>query len=250
MINENFSNKKILVTGATSGIGLGISRMLNEYKAQLTISGRNQTKLNKISNEFELSNLNFNKGILADVCNLEDISNLVQEIDTLDGLVLNAGIIDYTPAKLITEKKVIDLFYTNVFSNFFLVQKLLHSKKIKKGASIVIISSIAAKVGVPGTSIYAASKGALNSYAKVLASELSLQNIRVNVVSPGVVKTDLIENTNVTSDFQMSNLSTKYPLGLGEIIDIVYLVQFLLSENSKWMTGSNIDIDGGYLLNN
>lgn len=250
MNNEKFEKKNILVTGGTAGIGLGISKMLNEYNVHLTITGRNESKLNNISKEFKSANKNFNKAILADISKINDITNLVQNLDILDGIVLNAGIIDYTPVKLISEKKVLNLFSTNVFSNFFLLQKLLQLKKINKGASIVIISSIAAKVGVPGTSIYAASKGALNSYAKVLASELSLQKVRVNVVSPGVINTDLIENTKVTSDLQMKNLATKYPLGLGEISDIVNLVLFLLSENSRWMTGSNIDIEGGYLLNN
>ncbi len=248
-MNDQNIIKNILITGATSGIGLGLAKKLNEDKFNLFITGRNEEKLNEIEQLLKNSNLNFKKAISSDLCKIDNIDNLVNEVDILDGIVLNAGVIDYTPVKLVSEKKILDLFNLNVFSNFFIIQKLLQHKKIRKGASIVFVSSIASKTGVPGTSIYASTKGALNSYAKVLASELSIQKIRVNVISPGIVKTNLISNTNLTSHIQMDILEKKYPFGLGEISDIVNLIDFLLSDKSKWITGSNIDIEGGYLLN-
>lgn len=250
MNSSNLQKKNIFLTGATSGIGLDIAIMLNNMKSSLMISGRNENILKDLSIKFRNDNPNFINYYATDLCNFSDIETMVEKLEILDGLILNAGIIDYTPAKSINEKKVKKIFETNVFSNILLVQQLLKSKKISNNASIVFISSIAAKVGVPGTSLYAASKGAINSYAKVLAFELSKSNIRVNVISPGVVKTNLITNTNVTTENQITNMTSKYPLGLGETKDIGNLVEFLLSEKSKWITGSNIHIDGGYLLNN
>lgn len=250
MKSNNIQKKNIFLTGASSGIGLDIAIMLNNIKSSLMISGRNEKFLKELSIKFKLTNPNFINYYATDLCNFSEIETMVEKLEILDGLILNAGIIDYTPAKSINEIKIKRIFETNVFSNILLVQQLLKFKKISNNASIIFISSIAAKVGVPGTSLYAASKGAINSYAKVLAFELSKLNIRVNVISPGVVKTNLITNTNVISNSQISNMTSKYPLGLGETLDITNLVEFLLSEKSKWITGSNINIDGGYLLNN
>ncbi len=250
-MNSNFFQKKnIFLTGASSGIGLDIGIKLNTLKASLTISGRNEEILKDLSNKFRKENPNFINYYSVDLCQFSEIQNLVDKLDNLDGLILNAGIIDYTLAKNINQNKINKVFDTNVFSNILLVQHLLKAKKISKNASIIFISSIAAKVGVVGTSLYAASKGAINSYAKVLASELSSLNIRVNVISPGVVKTNLITNSKVTTESQMSDISSRYPLGIGETEDIANLVEFLLSDKSKWITGANIQIDGGYLLNN
>jgi NAD(P)-dependent dehydrogenase (short-subunit alcohol dehydrogenase family) len=250
MPNFSFENKRLFVTGATSGIGLEIAKRLNAGSSNLSITGRNENILNTLDIEFRKENTNFISSHKVDLCNFYEIDALVENIGLLDGLILNAGIIDYTPAKSLNLNKIRKVFETNVFSNILFVQQLLKNKKIAKNASIVFISSIAAQVGVPGTSLYAASKGAINSYAKVLAFELSRMNIRVNVISPGVVKTDLITNQDIVSDLEFEQLRIKYPLGFGEKGDVADLVEFLISDKSRWITGSNFVIDGGYLLNN
>lgn len=250
MLNSSFENKRVFVTGATSGIGLEISKRLNSVSSYLSITGRNESILNALEFDFRRENINFIGSYKVDLCNFSEIESLVEKIDELDGLILNAGIIDYTPAKSVNLNKIRKVFETNVFSNILFVQQLLKKKKIAKNASVVFISSIASQVGVPGTSLYAASKGAINSYAKVLAFELSKMNIRVNIISPGVVKTDLISNQDRLSDLEVDNLKIKYPLGLGEKEDVVDLVEFLISDKSRWITGSNFVIDGGYLINN
>lgn len=249
-MNNNLANKNIFVTGATSGIGLEIANMLNSNSANLMITGRNEKHLHDLSLNFKIVNPNFKNYYTLDLLNLSEIEGMVYKLEKIDGLILNAGIIDYTPAKNINENKIRKIFETNVFSNILLIQHLLKQKKISNNSSIIFISSIAAQVGVPGTSLYAASKGAINSYAKVLACELSKFNIRVNVISPGAVKTNFIEEEDVLTSMQFENMKKKYPLGLGDRVDVANLVEFLLSDKSKWMTGSNIEIDGGYLLNN
>ena len=221
---DNFFEKKvILVTGATSGIGLDISSTLSSSNASLIITGRNLNKLQSLSSQYKTSNLNFSKYIQADLVNISDIQLLSENIDPLDGLVLNAGIIEYSPAKLVSSDKLRKIFQVNFESNVLLVQNLLKKKKIKKGSSIVIISSIASILGVKGTSLYSASKAALNSYAKVLANELSPQKIRVNVILPGIVKTELIERENISTSHEMELIGNEYPLGFGMPEDITNL---------------------------
>jgi NAD(P)-dependent dehydrogenase (short-subunit alcohol dehydrogenase family) len=129
-----------------------------------------------------------------------------------------------------------------------LIQNLLKKKKIAKNASIVFVSSVVALTGLPSTSLYAASKAALNSYARVLASELAPQRIRVNCISPGIIKTNFIEREGVISASQLTTLEDQYPFGFGEPEDISSIIMFLLSDDSKWITGTNIVIDGGYML--
>jgi len=205
-------------------------------------------KLQSLSSQYKTSNLNFSKYIQADLVNISDIQLLSENIEPLDGLVLNAGIIEYSPAKLVSSDKLRKIFQVNFESNVLLVQNLLKKKKIKKGSSIVFISSIASILGVKGTSLYSASKAALNSYAKVLANELSPQKIRVNVILPGIVKTELIERENISTLHEMELIENEYPLGFGMPEDITNLTLFLLSDKSKWITGSEIVIDGGHSL--
>lgn len=248
MIGYDFSGKKILITGSTSGLGLEVSRSLSGSNASLVISGRNQERLNAASQELKLFNRPLHNAILADLTDPMAIANLAESVGVLDGLVLNAGVIDYTPAKMINSDRIRFIFQVNFEANVMLIQNLLKRRKISRNASIVFISSISSLLGVQGTSLYAASKAALTSYAKVLASELAGQRIRVNTVSPGIIKTHLIERENVASTGQLAALEAKYPLGFGGTADVTGLIRFLLSDESKWMTGSNIIIDGGYML--
>jgi NAD(P)-dependent dehydrogenase (short-subunit alcohol dehydrogenase family) len=243
-----FKGKKILVTGSTSGLGLELVHVLNTEKAALLITGRNKEKLFSIREQLRQNNPYFGHAIAADLIQLKDLENLAESIDVLDGIVLCAGVIDYTPAKMISSDKIKQIFQINFESNVLLIQNLLKKKKIAKNASIVFVSSVVALTGLPSTSLYAASKAALNSYARVLASELAPQRIRVNCISPGIIKTNFIEREGVLSVNQLTNLEDKYPFGFGKPEDISSIIMFLLSDDSKWITGTNILIDGGYML--
>jgi NAD(P)-dependent dehydrogenase (short-subunit alcohol dehydrogenase family) len=127
-----------------------------------------------------------------------------------------------------------------------IISKLLKSRKINKGASIIFISSIAGELGMKGNSIYSSTKAALNSTTKVLAAELSSQLIRVNAIAPGQVQTNLTETISSTVSSESIDLDKKkYPLGYGTPSDIAYLAIFLLSIKSRWITGATLNIDGG-----
>ncbi len=243
----NIKNKTILITGATSGIGLEISKEFKKIGANLNLLGRNKKKLNNI--ELDLKNIKKNnssfKLIKGDLT--QDLDLIAAEVDNLDGIVFNAGIVDYKPLKFLDESELIELFNTNYFSSIFLLKKLIKQDKINYGASIVFISSLSASLGVPGTLAYSASKASINSSVRVLASELSRKKIRVNSIAPGLIKTPLIENEIFNNEKLMEEKS-KYPLGLGNAKDVVYSSQFLLSDASRWITGIVLELNGGFKL--
>ncbi len=237
-----FNNKNILVTGASSGIGHQISIDIANNNGNLIATGTNENKLSNLC--LGLNNNNKKSSyLLADLTNETELIKLSDDIPEISGLVINAGIIDYSPIKFISSVKMYNIFQINFFSNVILIKNLLKKGKIKNNSSIVFIGSISADLATPATSIYAASKAALTTYSKVLASELVSKKIRVNTISPGLIKTKLIEKI---SEFNIK--SDEYPLGLGNVHDVSNQVLFLLSDKSKWITGTNVIIDGGYSL--
>ena len=240
-------DKNILITGASSGIGKQIAIDVVSNNGNAILTGRNIEHLNKVSDLIADSNKVKIPLYITDLNNEEDIFGMANSLPPLNGIVLNAGIIDYTPIKYLTKEKIENILMVNFISNVLLINKLLGLRKIQNSASIVFISSISAHLGVPGTSIYAASKAALTAFAKVLASELSNKKIRVNIISPGLVSTDLINNNSTVSNVEKNELNN-YPLGIGTVHNVSDQVIHLLSDRSKWMTGTDILIDGGFTL--
>lgn len=242
-----FQGKRILITGASSGIGKEIAICLANLGAVPIMLARTKSKLLET-----LAYFNEQKEAQYFICDLrqkKDIDNVVDKIGLLDGVVFNAGIIDYVPVRLLSLERMRNVFSLNFDSQVLLTQQLLNKRKINKGGSFVYISSISAHLGVPGTAIYAASKAAITSFAKVLASELSSKKIRVNIVSPGIIKTSLF---NAVSNKLNADLFEKeeesYPLGYGTPADVANAVSFLLSDAAKWITGTEIILDGGFTL--
>ncbi|WCT13160.1 SDR family NAD(P)-dependent oxidoreductase [Mucilaginibacter jinjuensis] len=244
-IDYNFNEKHLLITGCTSGIGQQCAWDLNKFNATLSVTGRSSEKFVKTKEKLKSGSYN---AFIGDLTNSEFIDDLVKDVKPLDGLVLSAGIVDYTPVKLISKQRIRNVFDLNFEANVLLIQKLLLKKKINNSASIVIISSISNKLGIPGTALYAASKAAISAYAKVLSSELSSKKIRVNTVVPGVIKTELITNKGVISVEEFNKDENAYPLGYGTVEDVSNQIMYLLSDASKWVTGSEFVLDGGYLL--
>ncbi|MGY6522257.1 MAG: SDR family NAD(P)-dependent oxidoreductase [Mongoliitalea sp.] len=242
----SLERKKILVTGASSGIGRATAINAASDGADVIFVGRNEERL-----QHALLEGNTKEGSLywaGDLTDEANLDRLCSESFALDGLVLNAGIVKTLPVSFIKSADLDLLFDVNVKSAILLVQKLLKAKKINKGASIVFVSSISTVKATVGNSMYNATKGALNAFARSLALELAPKNIRVNAVLPGFVKTNLLGNDTVENeDFKKHVVN--YPLGrFGEPNDISFLIQYLLSDASAWMTGSLIPIDGGFSL--
>lgn len=241
----NLSGKHLFVTGASSGIGRAVSILCADLGATLTITGRNEKRLNDT-----LTSLS-GEGHTAICCELTDYGsmiNMVEQLPLLNGVVFCAGVQETCLTKNINIKVLNKLLNTNYISTVLLNAQILSKKKIIKGASVVFISSIAAsQCAEIGNAIYGSTKAALTSYARVLALELSARRIRVNTISPGMVHTPLQEQFDISPE-QFQEDEKRYPLGYGEPEDVANVVAFLLSDASKWMTGSDLLLDGGFSL--
>ena len=247
MQNNPYSleGKTILVTGSSSNIGRRIAIRCSEMGAHVIVVARDVPRMEATVSEMVGEG---NLYIPVDLTDTESISSLVETAPVLDGIVLCAARFDTTPVKNIKRETVQSVFETNTFANFDLIQKLLKRKKIAKGGSIVFISSVASMRPYKGNSLYSASKGAINSFSKVLATELGIQRIRVNCVHPGIVCRDEgVREGALTVEQQRAEME-KFPLGLGETDDIAYASIYLLSDVAKWITGIDLIVDGGQSL--
>lgn len=239
--------KTILITGASSGIGRATAQLCDSLGATVIITGRNTDELNKtkalLKNKSDL--------FTADLSNEEEINQLISKLRSIDGFVHCAGIINPLPIKFLKGKHINELFKINFSSAVLMSSGLLATKKLNDGASVIFISSISSEHPYSGGSIYTSTKAALESFSKGLALEVSFKKIRVNVISPALVRTKILEQAEqIYSKEEIAEIESRYPLGIGEPMDVANSIAFLLSSASKWMTGSIIKIDGGLLLNN
>lgn len=239
---SDLTGKTILVTGASSGIGRGIAIGCAQHGAIVVITGRNESRLNETLEQMP------GEGHILSVCDLtntEALKKFAADSPQLDGIVHCAGVGQRIPAKLLTESDVDKVMNVNFKAPVLLQTALLQSKKVKKRSSIVFVASIASWSASIGNSIYSASKGAIISYANCLSLELAPRMIRVNCISPAMVWTDLIKDDGVTEE-QLKEDESRYPLKrYGKPEDIANLAVYLLSDDSSWMTGSNLKISGG-----
>lgn len=236
----NIEGKSILITGASSGLGKEIAIRCAEKGAQLIITGRDQGRLAETNALLSGSHLS----IPCDLSEENNIIELVKQLPALDGVIFCAGVIEYNPIKFVNSNRIKNTFSVNFDSQAVLTQQLVKQKKLKNASSLVYVSSIASKIGVSGTALYAASKASLNAFVKVVASELAPQKIRANVICPGIIVTPMGEHAQEMS----ADLEKDYPLGLGQPIDVVGPCIFFLSDASKWITGSELIMDGGLTL--
>ena len=243
----NLNGKHILITGASSGIGRQIAIDASSLGATVTITGRNQTELKNTYTQLTGKNHSI---IECDLTKTDDIKKLSTGLKELDGIVHCAGIVKPVPTKFINELQIDEVFFINFKSIVLLNAQLLQQKKINNEASIVLISTISTMHPYFGGAIYVASKSALEGYGKTLALELVSKKIRVNILQPALVKTAIYQSTidSAFSDEEMKKYEKNYPLGIGETTDVSNAACYLLSEKSKWITGTLIPMDGGLTL--
>lgn len=251
MINPfSLEGKTILVTGSSSGIGRGIAIECSKMGAKVILNGRNVDRLNET---FELLEGEGHVVLPADISKQEEIDRIVVEVPTLDGVVLCAGIPQVCPVKHFKRADIEDIFRVNSVAPIMITSGLLKKKKIRKGSSVVLIESISGVyVGTKGDVSYNASKAALNGFLKGSALELAAQGIRINAINPGLVPTNILNLTNemFAESHHTDIMVNSYPLKrYGTPEDIAYGAIYLLSDASSWVTGTNLVIDGGYILN-
>ena len=211
----SLQGKKILITGASSGLGRSIAIECSKMGASVVITGRDKEKL---QNTYDYLSNTDNYQIVCDLTDRESFNRLCEELPQLDGVVMNAGIPCSTPVKHNSDSFVRELFEINTFVNFELSKFLIRKSKINKKGSIIFISSVAANRPYKGNSIYSASKAAINIFANVLALEVAYKEIRVNCISPGIIPTK--ENDSAFSDEDLAQQNNKMPLGFGKPIAI------------------------------
>ncbi len=240
------TGKTILITGASSGIGRTTAIECTRLGATVIITGRNKERLDESFGRLEgTGHMQF----IADLSGPERIEGLVKELPGLDGIVHCAGIYEPLPFQFLDEEKLKNVFDINFTAPTILTQQLLKIKKINKNASIVFISSISGVYcSSNGGSAYSASKGAINGLAKGMALDLAPRSIRVNCVNPGMIQTNIFADGTITEE-QLADDMKRYPLKrYGKPEEVAFAVIYLLSDASKWVTGSNLLIDGGYTL--
>ena len=241
----SLEGKTIFVTGASSGIGKAIAIECSKMGATIIITGRNEDRLKETFSFLSGQN---HKMVIADIT--LDQEKILESLPMLDGLVNAAGIIGIQPFQFISEHEIKNTFEVNFFSPVLLSQQIVKKKLLNKNSSIVFISSLAGNVIVSKCNAsYSASKNALTAIAKTMALELAQKKIRVNSILPGMVKTEMMESflQRLTSE-QLEEDEKKYPLGYGSTQDVANGAIYLLSDASRWLTGSSIIMDGGYSL--
>ena len=243
----SLEGKTILITGASSGIGKAVAQECAAAGATCIISARNEERLSATFGSLEGDG---HQSVLADLSNSADIEKMVEQLPKLDGIVSCAGVVETKVLKFTEDEDLRRLFETNTFSSIRLIRSLVQEKKLEKEASIVLISSISGvKCGYVGGSIYGATKGALEGFAKATALELAPRKIRVNTIIPGMVESNLLDNSEIGTD-QLEQDKQRYPLKrYGQPDEIGYAAVYLQSDATKWMTGTSLLIDGGYTLN-
>jgi NAD(P)-dependent dehydrogenase (short-subunit alcohol dehydrogenase family) len=246
---KDLTNKVAVVTGGNSGIGYAAAKELVEQGAKVVITGRNKEAVDKTATELGVS------GVVADQSKLDQIDYLASEVKAkfgkIDILFLNAGLATFSPVETASEAHYDEIMDMNVKGVYFTVQKFLPI--LNDGGSIIFNTSVNAVLGMPDSSVYAASKAALLSLNKVLARELAPRKIRVNAVSPGPIETPL---------YGKLGLSEEQINGFGQILgdrillkrfgkaeEIAHVVKFLASDESSFITGSEITADGGLTVN-
>ncbi len=244
------SGKTAVITGGNSGIGYATAQLFLEQGAKVIITGRNQKAIDDA-----VDNLGSNSyGVLSDAGKMEDLNKLSKKIalisPTVDILFTNAGVGLFASFEDTTE----ELFDTNMNINFkgafFTIQKLL--PMVPNEGSIILNSTILVHSGLHTTSAYSASKGAVLSLTKTLASELAEKNIRVNCISPGPISTPIYGKMGMPEDVLQefaTSIQSKIPMQrFGNPDEIAHAALFLASNNSSFITGTEITVDGGKRL--
>jgi len=242
----SLQGKHVLITGASSGIGRQCAISCANMGARLLIVGRDKSRLDETLGMLSGANHDYISTNLNEIPPTY-IEDLVSRHGAFDGFIHSAGIEKTIPVKFLKKTDYEEVFNTNTFSAFEIVRQLCSRKAMKDGGSIVLISSITSVIARGGVCAYAASKGAINSAVRVMALELSKRRIRVNAVSPGTILTPMMKKylEGLNEDEQKKRVEG-FPLGLGTPDDIANGVIYLMSDASRWVTGQNLIIDGGY----
>ena len=246
----SLSGKNIVISGAASGIARQCAISCSRMGANLILLDLNEEGLKETMTMLERSEEHY-----FDVVNLTDrervkevIAEGVEKVGKVNGLLNCAGISTTLPLNSVKEETLDKFFKVNVYTGYYLTQEICRRTNLSEdGASVVFFSSVAGSYGEAGKSVYGMTKGALKAVAKSLAVELARKNVRVNSISPGVIVTPINKNLpHIAEPEKRAALEAQHLLGLGKTTDIANACIYLLSDASRWVTGINLFVDGGF----
>lgn len=246
---SELNGKNIIITGASSGIGRQCAITASKLGANVILIARNKERLEETYDELkEAQHLSFSQDII-EYDKLEEIVSIsVEKVGKISGFVHSAGIEMTLPLRNMRPSYYEKMFATNVISGFECAKIISKKKHLNEnGASFVLISSIMGVLGEIGKVAYCSSKGALIAGCKAMALELAPKKVRINCILPGVVQTEMINKMfDRFSEDSKKAIVDMHPLGFGKPEDIANICAFLLSDAARWITGTNLVIDGGY----
>ncbi len=246
--DDIFLEKKILITGCTSGIGQEVAFLLSSLGCSLLLLGRNKNKLNQLISKLSFPDRHSQLVVDLSVPNaLFELKSDIAQYGPLDGIFHSAGVALVKPTKLITSDDINKVLSPSIYASLDISRLACSSKIISPNSSIVFMSSVSSILGTSCMSLYSASKGAIDSLTRSLAIELAPRKVRVNTIVSGAVETPMHENlSSLLTAEMLEDYRQRHPLGFGQPESVASAVTFLLSDASCWITGSQFIIDGGY----
>jgi NAD(P)-dependent dehydrogenase (short-subunit alcohol dehydrogenase family) len=242
MTKYDLEGKTFLVTGASSGIGKQVAIDISQNEGTVIITGREETRLSETRSLLKGSN---HLSLPADLTDEQQIDALVDRLPKLSGIVHSAGITGHVSVRFIRNIDIDKYFRINYNAPVLLTSKIIARKKMMPVSSIVFMSSAASRIGFAGGALYAGTKSALESYAKALAVEQGKKGIRANCISPSFVKTPMLDQmVELATPEIMSQFERLHTLGFGTPEDVSNAAMFLLSDESRWITGSVMVMGG------
>jgi NAD(P)-dependent dehydrogenase (short-subunit alcohol dehydrogenase family) len=243
----SLEGRRILVTGASGGVGAECAVLAGSLGARVLATGRNEERLERTLARIPGQGHRYSRFDLSDTQSIgEWMAGLASE-GLFDGFVHCAGVEMVKPLRAMSNGDAASVMAANAVIPFELIRAFRQKKVSTKPSSIVVVSSIMSVVGSSGYSAYAASKAALVGMVRSLALEFASEGIRVNAISPGFVRTDMMNRLlKGYTEEQMDAIEAQYPLGFGSPADVASAAVYLLSGASSWITGTNLVVDGGY----
>lgn len=239
------AGRKIVVAGASSGLGRAAALALAEAGAELVLLGRNEERLREVSDR-----TGGHRWMAVDLANDDAADDAIRAIGgdgAIHGVFHSAGTSLVAPMRMTKAAQIQDLFGAAVFGALGVARAISRKGVMHDGGSVVFMSSVSALRGRRGMVAYSASKAATSGMVRALAVELADRNIRVNAITAGAIETEMHQSfANSVSDEMIRNYRNLHPLGFGRAEDVANAVMFLLSDASRWITGIDLPVDGGY----
>ena len=243
----DLTGKRILITGASSGIGRACAICAAELGASVVLTGRRESALDDTI--AQMPDADRHSAIAGDIGDSSFVRTLLEQAAKIDGLIHAAGVCPAIPIGVVDSSALADSMKVNYFAFMELMKLCSRRKYANEGFSAVAISSVSSEVGWSGGALYSGSKGALSAAVRALALELASKGMRVNAVCPSNIKTPMFDSLagDMNDEAGLAALKAKQPLGLGSPEQVAWPVCFLLSSAASFITGVNLPVDGGYL---